>query len=152
MAAVLSAGGSVLQGDAQGRAYDFNASVQRSQAEQALDQSYVRARQTQDQISRKMGQAKGALAAGGVDTSTGSSLHVLNDIASEGEMARQLQLYQGKVTAHSAYQQSDADIAAGSAARTAGYIQGASTLISMSAQSAGDAGWISKNQAAMAAA
>lgn len=151
MAAVLSAGGSILQGQAQGQAYDFNASVLRQHASQALDQSYVRARQTENQVARRTGEAKAALAGAGVGVNTGSSLHVLSDLASQGEMARQLQLYQGKVTATSDYQQSDSDIAAGSAARTAGWITGASTLLSMSAQQGADAGWLSKGQAAMMA-
>lgn len=152
MATLVSAGGSFIQGQAQGSAYDYNASVQRQQAGQALDQSYVRARQTQDQVSRKTGQAKAALAAGGVDVNTGSSLHVLNDIASEGEMARQMQLYQGRVAATSDYEQSDSDIAAGSAAKTAGWLTGASTLLSASAQQAGDSGALSKNAAMVMAA
>lgn len=148
MAAIMSAGGSILQGQAQGKAYDFNASVERQQGNVALDQSYVQARQTQDQIARRSGQAKSAFGAAGVVGTTGSALHVLNDIASEGEMARQLQLYQGRVTAFGHEQQSDADIAQGSAAKTAGWISGITSLVNSGSTQAGNAGLISPTMSA----
>lgn len=151
MASILSAGGSVLQGQAQGKAYEFNAAVERQQAGASLDQSYVKARETEDQIARRQGQAKSAFGAAGVVSTTGSALHVLNDIASEGEMARQLQLYQGRVNATSRQQQADVDRAQASAAKAAGWISGASTLLSSASQQGGNSGMFDAKTAAMIA-
>lgn len=135
----FSAFGQIASGNAQAQAYDYNARVERQQAGVALDQATVRARQVEDKVARTAGEAKAQYGAAGVVPTTGSALMVLNDIATQGEMSRQLELYQGRLTASGHLQQADVDRAQGSVARTAGYIGAASTLLGSIAQGAGKA-------------
>lgn len=134
--AAMSSAGSAGQGNASAAAYKFDSSVQRQQESQALDQSYVQAREIEDQNARRSGAAAAAYGSSGVVANTGTPLHVMNDIVTEGEMSRQLALYQGKVNAFGHRQAYDVDIANAHAARRAMWITVADPLLGMLAKGA----------------
>lgn len=125
---VVTAAGQRSAGDAQAKGYNFNASVERMQAGENLDQSYARAAQTERDNVQQTGAQRAAYGASGVQVQ-GTPLAVMLDTATRGELKRQMQLYQGRIDALGHMQQSDADIASGKAAKLASYYGAAGTLL-----------------------
>lgn len=127
-ASAVTAAGQLSAGDAQAKGYSYNASIERQQAGENLDQSYLKAAQIERQNARNTGAQRAAYGASGV-TPQGTPLAVMLDTATQGELNRRLALYQGRVDALGHMQQSDADIMSGRAARLASYYSAAGTLL-----------------------
>ena len=135
--AVVSSIGQLASGGGQAAAYQYNSMVDKQQAAQAIQQSFIKAAEQERAATAAGGTAQAGLAAGGVSPTSGSSLYVMNDIAAQGEMAKQLELYQGRVQATGYQRQSDVEHAQATAARTASYIAAAGTLLSGAGGAAG---------------
>lgn len=137
-AAGVSAVGSIMQGNAQARADNYNAEVEKQNADSARAAAAAQAQQTERDNARKMGQITAAYGASGIDPNQGSPLDVMADMADEGELSKRLVLYQGEVDARAAGQRATLDTMQGKSAQTAGYISAGSTLLSAGARVAGN--------------
>jgi hypothetical protein len=126
--AVMSAAGAVKSGQDQQAAMNYNASVQRQQAQIAQDQGNAAAA-TQDVANRrKLGDQAAAAGSSGVEM-TGSPLAVMADQAMQGETAKRLAIYRGKLQSNSATDQAAIDVYSGNQAASAGITKGVSTLL-----------------------
>lgn len=92
------------------------------QAAVAEDNAKVKAQQDAVATEQRLGQAQAAYGAAGIDPTTGSPLLVKSDIARQGELQRQLDIWQGKVGA-------DASRQAAGAATTAGYFGAGNSIL-----------------------
>ncbi len=89
---VVSALGQYQAGKAQEAAYKYNAAAD-------LAASQAQASQVEQETKRRLGAANAAFAAGGV-TPEGSPTAVASDLATQGELAKQLTLYRGQTAAN----------------------------------------------------
>lgn len=131
----LSAYGQLAAGGARANVYRANARVAEGEAQTALDQSYYRAGLVAQKTRKTVGAAKASYGASGVVANTGSALHVLNDIAVQGELARQMELYQGRVAATGYNNQARFSRYYADAAENAAWGQAGATLLGSATQS-----------------
>lgn len=139
MSAIVQAGGEFTGNQAQASAYNANARNEQEQARIAQEQSFVRAGEIGDLTRKATASQRAAFAAGGVDPNRGTPLMVMADTAARGAMARELALYQGRVNALGSQEQSDADLAAKSAANQAAWLLPIGTLLTASERAAATA-------------
>lgn len=125
----VSASGSIMAGNSAKKAGDYNAQVMARRAQSELDAAQAEAMQIQQDAQRKMGDATAAFGASGVVTSSGTPLEVMADMAAQGELSKQLRLYQGKLAARADVEQGQLDIMQGKAAQSASQIQAAGSLL-----------------------
>jgi hypothetical protein len=109
---------------------DYNAAVAEEQAQVALSSSQANAQQIADQTRQKIGAVASAYGAGGVDVSQGTPLSVMSDLQSQGEMTRQLTLYQGKIQAEGLQSTAALQTFGGQQAAAAAPISAFGTLLS----------------------
>lgn len=124
----VSALGAMQQGNAQKAAADYNAKVERVQAQNVQNQAQAQAQQQDQANRRRMGEAAAAYGAAGVDME-GSPLSVMMDLGAQGELSKRLILYKGTVDAQSAMAQAGIDTATGQNAATAGLTKAGGTLL-----------------------
>lgn len=137
-AATVSAVGMISSGNAQARASNYNAEVEKQNGEMARQSAAAQAQQVERDNARKMGQITAAYGASGIDPNQGSPLDVMADVADEGELSKRLVLYQGEVDARAGLQRAQIDTMQGRAAQTAGYVNAGSTLLSAGGRIAGN--------------
>jgi hypothetical protein len=132
-AAVIGAGvtaySAIQAGNTAQKTADYNAAVADEQAQVALSSSEANAQQIAQQTKEKIGAVASAYGAGGVDVSQGTPLSVMSDLQSQGEMTRQLTLYQGKIQAEGLQSTSALETAKGAAAAAAAPASAFSTLL-----------------------
>ncbi|HLG87055.1 MAG TPA: hypothetical protein VKZ79_07650 [Alphaproteobacteria bacterium] len=133
-AAGVAAVGSIASGVAQSNAAKYNAEVEQQRAQEAEQQAEAQAAIDKQNTARKMGQAEAAYGASGVDPNSGSPLNVMSDLATQGELTRQLTLYQGKIGAIADLQQGALDKLQGQNALTSGIVGAGSTLLTAGAR------------------
>jgi hypothetical protein len=148
---VISAGGAIMQGQAQAKQAKYQSAVERNnatiagwQAQDATQRGQIEEQRQRLATARLHGAQRAGMAANGVEVGAGSSLDVLMDTAQLGELdaltirsnaereAYGLRNQQSNLTAQSALTSM-----AGKNARTASYISAGSTLLSTAA-TAGD--------------
>ena len=128
--AVFSAIGAISQGQAAGDAADFNAAVQRQNAELALRDSKMRVSQSEREQFLRMGAIRAQYGAGGTGRADeGSVLDVLADTAAQGELEKQNLLYQGQVAARGYQNTATLDDAQGANAERSGFLQAGAELL-----------------------
>lgn len=149
-AAAVSAVGSIQQGNAQAKAYKYNAQIEEQNAVQARDAASAQAGQVDRDNKRKIAEAMAAYGASGVDVNQGSPLDVLSDLATEGELSKRIVLYQGELTARGDQQQAGLDRMNASSAQTAGYINAGATVLGAAGKVAGGYSAPTKTPAAAA--
>ena len=132
----VSAMGTMAAARGQSQAYNANAEQQREIAQQAEQQSQLKAQLTEQDNARRMGAARAAFGAAGVDPNIGSPLALMADLATQGEVRRQLDLYQGRVNAYSADSQAGIYGAEADAALSAGAYGAGATLLTSASQGA----------------
>lgn len=140
MSSILSAFGEAYAGEAQANAYQANADQQILQGLQERNIAITKAREQGTTSLRQAGAIRAAYGASGVVPTGGTPLEVMSDQATSGELARQMQLWQGVVSQQSSDQQAASYRAQGKAARTAGYISAIGKLVSGAEKSAMAAG------------
>ncbi len=106
----------------------YNAQVEAQRASEATQAAQANAAIVQTQTRQKMGEAAAAFGAGGVDMS-GSPLAVMSGLAGQGELSRQITLYQGKLQALSASSAGGLDTTQAGISQSAGYTRAAGTLL-----------------------
>lgn len=139
---------SIMGGQQQAAAYEAQAAADRSNAEQSrvnaavqLNQSEAEAARTEAATRRRVASGFNLAAATGADTSYGSPLDVLGDIAAEGALDTQIQRWKGRAAGNQALSQAAgfersaamADAAADQAS-TSGFIRAGTTLLGGLAQ------------------
>lgn len=128
-AGVLSAFGSARAGEAQQVGYNANARAEEQQGEVTRQASFNSADQIWSEVQRRLGSARAAYGAAGIDPNTGTPLLVMAESARRGELARQATLFQGRLNQEVANTQAAIDRFTGKAAKRAGYIQAGTTLL-----------------------
>lgn len=128
-AAGVTAYGQIQQGNAQAKAYKYNAQVEEENAAQAKSAAASQANQVDRDNRRKIAEAMAAYGASGVDPNWGSPLDVMSDLATEGELSKRLVLYQGDLDARASNQRATLDRMQAKSAQTAGYISAGATVL-----------------------
>lgn len=132
-AGALSAFGQFAAGQAQASAYSQDARNQSQQSSIAQQQATFKAGQIQDATTRRVGAQAAAYGGAGIQR-TGTPLQVMADTAQRGAMAREAEIYQGKVESLSHLEQSDIDLQNAKAARLGGAIGAAGTVLGSAAR------------------
>jgi hypothetical protein len=126
----VSAYSAVAAGDAQKEAADYNAKVQKGNAEAAMAAAQIE-QQKIDQVNRaRIGSMRASMASTGVSANEGSFLDVAYNTKLQGEWDKITALYKGRVAATGASASAKLFEMEGSAAQTAGYINAGSTVLS----------------------
>lgn len=128
-ASMLAATGSLMQGAATQQAMQYNAQVAKTQAITATNQAASQYASTVSATRQKIGQAIAAGGSGGFNETSGSFRDYLTMTGTHGYMAGLNQVYSGEVAATGYRNQATADIYAGNAAMTGGYIGAGSNLL-----------------------
>ena len=129
LATALQGYGAYSGGQVQQQGAYYNAGVMQQRGQIAIAQAGERAAIQQTITGRSLGEQKAQAGASGVDANQGSPLAVMADTASQGELQRQLLLYQGQMENFADQQQAQLDIASGNAAATAGTNSAVGTLL-----------------------
>lgn len=125
----LSALGSEYQGEQEQAVENSNAKVELQNATQAQLTAKANAQGVERNTRSTIANARASFGAAGVDVGSGSPLEVMHDIATKGELSRQLTLYQGQQQARAFAGQSAIDTAKGNIDADAGYFQAGTTLL-----------------------
>lgn len=132
--AAVSAVGAVQQGQAAKKAANYNAAVQRQNAEIATSDAALRARQIDRTNILRSGQIRAAHGASGGASDQGSVLDVLGDVATQGELEKQDALYKGDLAARGYSNTASLDSVAGDNAAASGYMKAGGELLSGAAR------------------
>jgi len=124
----LSAISSIAGGNQAAAADSANAQIEKQKAQAALATSEAQATQVQQQTNQKMGEIAADYGASGVEMK-GSPLNVMMSNAIQGQLSKQLTLYQGSVNAN--YDQNQAQLDQNKAAQdqSSGWLKGGTTLL-----------------------
>jgi hypothetical protein len=132
-AAGASAAGAVAQGVSQMNADRYNSQVASNEANAVESATASQATQEATQTKRQIGASLADAGASGVDPSSGSPLAVMSDTATQGELNRQLTIWQGGIQGSSLRQQGLLDKFQGNQALQGGIASAAGTLLSAGA-------------------
>lgn len=135
-AAAVAAYSAYQQGQAAKKAANFNAAVQRQNAQATLTQSRANAAQVQRENILRLGAIRASQGASG-GTGEGSVLDVISDVAAQGELERQNTLYRGELAARGNINTATLDVFEGKAAERAGTLRAGSELLGGAAGAAG---------------
>jgi len=124
-----SALGSLSAGNAQAAAATYNAKAEQIQAQEAQSQANAQAQLQAQTTKRQLGSVAANYGASGVDPTQGTPLAVMYDQASQGELARQLDLYRGQVSATNSMNQAALDAAQAPIYQAAALTKGGGTLL-----------------------
>ena len=133
--AAVGAAGAIAAGQAEANAAEFNADMAQQQAERERDIAARDAKDYQRRNSRLLATARARRAGSGV-TSQGSPLMVDEATAAEIELGVQDILAGGAASAYGYQQQAALSRARARSARTAGYLNAGSTLLTGAGQAA----------------
>ncbi len=138
-AAVVGAVGSLMKGQSESDALDYQAKIQANNAEMARRKATMDADRQQMIAGQKIGGITADYAASGVDVHTsGSVLSILGASASNSELDRQNILHGGDIRAINYENQSSLDRVAGGNALTGSYYGAAASLIGGAAKMYGN--------------
>lgn len=125
----VSAAGSIAGGMAQAAVADYNAKVAKINAQAALREGFYNAGTTRDQYQEVAGAQRAALANAGVVIDAGSAAVLATENQRREEVAASLDIWRGRTQAVAYNNQANQFKAEGSAAKTAGFIGAASSLV-----------------------
>lgn len=145
---LLSAAGSIQQGNATAAAGRYNnqiaqmnASISEKRAKDALERGKIEEQKKRKQVAQISGAQQAAMAANGVDISFGSPLDTLVDTAVQGELDALTirsntyrEEYDYRVQAANQRAGGQLELMKGKSAQTAGYIGAGSTILGGGAQ------------------
>lgn len=134
IAAGVSAGGSIIQGQNAKATADVNAELQRREGRQEEDAAIAQAAKIRKAGAAAASRANASLAASGVAIGEGTAVRINEDIYQESESDAYSTLLTGSRRKQSAYNQAGMTESEGRNARTAGYINAGATLLSAGAQ------------------
>jgi hypothetical protein len=117
--------GDLAKGAAEATAYQSNARQALRQTEVERQISYLKAAATERGVGQTIGTAQAQFGHAGI----APSLWLLSDAARQGEVARQMQLYQGRAGAAAQLREADVQHAQATAARTGSYLAAGGSLL-----------------------
>lgn len=126
---VLSAYGSIVQGEQTGDLLDNQANLQRRNATQAILAAKFNANRSQIMASKALGRMSSEYSAAGVSLNSGSVMSVMAESAANAELDRQNIIHQGDLRADNYMNQAALDELSAKHARTAGYFNAFSSII-----------------------
>ena len=129
-AAVIGAIGSIQQGGAQQASLNFQAAIQRQQAERERQEAEAREEDFRLSQSGLLARRRAVLGATGVQPGTGSPLLTSEDFAAEAELQALRIRSGGALRATRLEQTAQLNVFQGAAARRAGFFRGGSLLVS----------------------
>jgi hypothetical protein len=115
VASIVSAMGQLQAGENANKIAQYNAAVSEANAARARQAAQAQAALDESNAKRQVDEARAAYAASGVDM-TGTPLLVLSDLATQGELQKQLTLWRGDNAADARLDQAALDRAQGQAA------------------------------------
>ena len=127
--AAFSSMGSIMQGQEQGGIAKYNAAAATQDATAQELAAKSNAAMTEQDNARRTGEARAAMSASGIDANKGSPLSVMHDLTSQGELSKQLTVYQGQNAARTDLGKAALDRAEATDDETAGWIQAGSTVL-----------------------
>lgn len=139
--AVISAGGAIYAGDQQRKASNRAADQADADAEASRGQAMVEARKIREAGKKARSTAVAALAASGVDVSTGTAEQIQTDISQRSEEDALTTILNGKTRGRFMEAEAGNLRLRGESAQTAGYINAGSSLLSSVAASGRSSGW-----------
>jgi hypothetical protein len=134
--AAVAAYSAYQQGQTAKKAAKYNAAVQRQNAEATLTQSRANAAQIQRQNVLRLGLIRANIGASG-GTGEGSAMDVIGDVAAQGELERQNELYRGELASRGHTNTATLDEYQGTAAGRAGALGAGQELLRGGAGAAG---------------
>jgi hypothetical protein len=136
VAAAVSAYSAYSQGQAAKKAGEFNAKVAQQNAEISRAQAAAQAQQTQRETFLRLGAIRAAQGASG-GTMEGSALDVLGDVATQGELQRQQDIYRGEMQARGYNNTASLDLMRAKSAGQQGTLSAVGSLAQGAAGAAG---------------
>lgn len=127
---IASAVGGIAGAQQSAAVADYNAKVADNNARAEQQRAAYEAGLQRDQVKRVVGAQRAAGAANGLDTTSGTPVAVLGDTAKQGEMDVLARLYAGESAANAYTNQAAQFRAEGKAAKTAGFINAGTSLVS----------------------
>ncbi len=127
--AAISAVGSISAGNAQARAANFQATVQRQQAERQRQIAAVEAQNRRKQGEQLFGAQRARFAAAGIDPSAGTPLALLLNTTGDTELDALTFLSGGLTSATRLEQQAQLSQLKGKAKRDEGFLNAGTTLL-----------------------
>jgi hypothetical protein len=137
ISAAVSAVGMKQAAVAQEKSSEYNADINKKNAEAANQQGMFDAEQTRIRNKRLLSAQQAAYSASGVDPNAGSATDVKQDSTIEGEMDALVALYTGKSSANAFNNRSGLNQMQAGYARTSGNIGAASSLLGGAGQAYG---------------
>lgn len=125
----VSALGAARQAQGEQNILNYNAEVQRQEAESAQQAADVQAAEQAVKTHETIGEEIANAGASGVDPNQGSPLAVASDTATQGELQKQLIIWQGKTQQNALLNQANIDLYQGGQIRAAVPITVGSTLL-----------------------
>jgi hypothetical protein len=136
-AAVISAGSAIYSGNKQKQAADANAEMSRRAGNQEADAAVAQAEKIRKAGRAATGRANAAMAASGVSIGEGTPIRIGEEIYKDSEDDAFSTLLTGTRRKQSSYDQAGIMESEGRAARTAGYLNATSSLLSTGAKYGG---------------
>lgn len=125
----LSAVGSMEQGAEEQNAENANVKNDLTNATNSQVAAKANAQGVERETKSAVADAQASFSAAGVDANSGSPLAVMHDVATKGELARRLTVYQGQLQAHGYAAEAANAKARGDADMTAAYFKSGTTLL-----------------------
>lgn len=126
----VSAYGAISSAQSQKKAGEYNAQVQRDQADFANQKGSILAGEEQDKARRVAGIQRSQMAAGNVNISTGSPLDILTETAGVGQLNALRTINNAQREAYGLNASADMDLYKGKEAGKAGYLNAAGSMLS----------------------
>lgn len=127
---VMSAVGSLQQGQAAKSASNYNAQIATQNAAIARQSAADKARQADRDTYLRLGSIRAAQGAAGGEGGEGSVLDILGDVAAQSELERQHVIYQGELRARGFSNDASLETFSGEAKQTGSYWKAGSELLS----------------------
>jgi len=121
--------GAIEQGKAATSAAAFNSAIQTQNAQLAREQARMEAAQTERTNFLRLGAIKASAGASG-STGEGSVLDVISDVARQGELQRQNDIFRGEAAARGFTNTGTLDVIQGRSASNAAQLRAGSELVS----------------------
>lgn len=129
IAAGVAAYGAIQQGQAARAAANFNAAVERNNAETSRQEALVASMQQERENRLRLGAIRAAQGKAGGTQASGSVLDVIGDAAAQGELQRQRIIYAGEQKARGYDASAILDTMQGKQAEKAGYLRAGTELL-----------------------
>jgi hypothetical protein len=131
----VSAYSAVQSGESQKDAANYNATVDRQRAQDALQRGAIEAAGKRDKARQIASSQVEAMSSSGISTNTGTALDLLTETAGLGKLDAMRSMNNARREAWGLKASADLDVFEGKAAKRTGYLNAAGTLLSSAGSS-----------------